>query len=150
MADFITDPDVEDICRKLIATWNDILGHIDPDKLLFVREISASQRNQVGALVHIYPPYNLLNPDVKYIVAVYFKGTWDDKNEAQRAALLMHQLLHIPEDFEGAPLQHPVQDFTVLVDNFGSDYLDNPHIPNLIERETNIVPEADLDVDIPV
>jgi predicted metallopeptidase len=143
MADFIKDTEVERMARTLIKVWPDALKHVDPDRMLYVREISASQRTTTGACLSVFPPYNLLNPNVVYIVAVYWKASWDNLNEAQRAALVMHQLLHIPPDFGGGVNPHDVQDFQLLVDNFGSDYLLRTDVPNLLEREEGATREVE-------
>ena len=139
MADFIEDDNVKQMGEKLVEVWHDRLGHIDHSKLKWVREISASQRTLPGACLPVYPPYNLLNPDVIYIIAVYYKSDWDNLTDPQRVALVMHQLLHISEKFDGGIVNHDVQDWGILVDSFGADYLSNKDLPDLRVR-----PEDDV------
>ena len=136
MADFIRDPDVEQIGRQLIVAWGSILGHIDPDKILWVRDIgpvNPRSPRKAGSCTRIRPPYTLLDPNVYYIIAVYPTAKWDNMENKKRAALIMHELLHIPEEFgEGALVDHDIKDFKLLVDTFGSDYLSREDLPDLL------------------
>ncbi len=139
MADFIKDLDVEQIGRRLIDVWESLLGHIDPDKILWVRDIgpvTPRSPRKAGACIRVRPPYSLLDPNVFYIIAVYPKAKWSDMGDRKRAALVMHELLHIPEEFgEGALVDHDIKDFKLLIDTFGSDYLDREDLPDLLAGE---------------
>lgn len=128
------DVEVEVIARDLIAKYPEMLKHIDPDRLLFVREISRSQKTTPGNCRAVKPPFNLLDPQVMYIIIVYFRAGWDELTLSQRAALTMHQLLHISPEFDGSICQHDISDWAFLVDNLGSDYLENGGVPDLRER----------------
>jgi len=143
MSDYIEDPEVEAIARDLIARYPEWFERVDPDRLLYVREISRSQKTKPGNCRPVKPPFNLLNPKIMYIVTIYFRAGWDDLGPAQQTALVMHQLLHIPKEFDGAILQHDISDWAFLVDHLGSDYLANGMIPDLRLREGS--PASDLD-----
>lgn len=143
MSDYIKDPDVESIARDLVTKYPELLDHINPEQLLYVREISRSQKTKPGNCRPVKPPYNLLNTDVMYIIVIYFRSGWDDLTFAQKAALVMHQLLHIAPEFDGSLLQHDISDWAFLVDNLGSDYLENSQIPDLREREGSVVENLD-------
>jgi len=142
VADFIKDPDVENIGHMLIKAWGSLLGHIEPDKILWVRDIGPINprgSKKAGSCIRIRPPYNLLDPDVFYIIAVHARAKWDEMDNNKRAALIMHELLHIPEEFgEGALIDHDIKDFKILVDTFGSDYLIREDLPDLLAGEGDI------------
>lgn len=135
MSDYIKDEEVETIVRDLVVKYPELFDHIDPSRLLYAREISRSQKTKPGNCRSVRPPYNLLDPDILYIIVIYFRAGWDELSPAQRSALVMHQLLHISKDFDGATLQHDISDWAFLVDNLGSDYLGNGGIPDLRKRE---------------
>lgn len=135
MSDFVKDDKVRDIAVKLIDKLPDILGHIKPERLLFVREISRGQKVQSGACRAVKTPFNLLDPNIMYIICVYFRSGWDELTEAQKVLVVMHQLLHIGLDFDGAVLQHDASDWSFLLDNFGANYLRRKEVPNLLTAE---------------
>jgi len=139
MADIIEDAEVKDLALKLIQKYSSYFKHVDSVKMLFVREISNSQRPDSGSLIWVYPPFNLLNPDIFYILQINWKSNWDQISQAQKVALVMHQLLHIPEDFQSNPMKHSVSDFAILVDNLGSNWQTNDRIPNLIDMDEPII-----------
>ena len=139
MSDFIKDSEVKSLTEELIKSFPEKLKHIDISRILFIREISAGQRSDHGTLVWIYPPYSLLNPDIRYMVQINWKSDWDTLNKAQKVAIIMHQLLHIPEDFVSGPLKHNVVDFSLLVDALGTNWATNPRIPDLTEIDEPII-----------
>jgi predicted metallopeptidase len=143
MSDYIKDEEMEVIVKDLVDRFPEMLGHIKPDRLLYAREISRSQKSLPGNCKPVKPPYNLLNPDVLYIVTVYFRAGWDELTPAQRSALLMHQLLHISPEFDGTVLRHDISDWAFLVDSLGSDYLENDQIPDLREHSESLAENLD-------
>lgn len=143
MSDYFQDPDVEDVAKRLVVKYPELLDHIELDRLLFAREISRSQKKGSGTCRPVKPPYNLLNPKIMYIIVVYYRAGWDDLNDAHRAAIVMHQLLHISREFDGSLFQHDINDFSFLVDSLGSDYLTNGQAGNLLNREDNVVENLD-------
>lgn len=143
MSDHIKDLEVEAMVMQLLQKYPELLDHIKPDRLLFVREISRSQKTKPGNCLSVKPPYNLLNPQILYIIVIYYKASWDDLNSAHRSALVMHQLLHISSEFDGTLFQHDINDFAFLVDNLGSNYLENGQVGNLLNREDGVVENLD-------
>ena len=132
MSDFIKDEEVKDIAEALIAKFPDLLGHIKSEKLLYAREIGRSQKVQSGSCRAVKMPYNLLDPNILYIICVYARAGWDELLESQRALLIMHQLLHIGTDFDRVVLQHDASDWTFLLDTFGANYMHRKEVANLL------------------
>lgn len=147
MSDYIQDQEVEEIAKELVSKYPELLDHLELDRLLFAREISRSQKKGHGTCRTVKPPYNLLNPKIMYIIVVYYRAGWDDLNEAHRAAVVMHQLLHISKEFDGLLIQHDINDFAFLVDNLGSDYLTNGQTGNLLNREVGEIESLDTPED---
>ena len=135
MSDFIIDDEVKTIGLELVEKFPDQLGYIEVDKLLFVREISKSNKKAVGSCKAVKPPYNLLDPNIVYIVVVNFKANCDTLLPPQRSLLVLHQLLHIDPEFDGKLLSHDASDWAFIIDNFGTDYLQNNELPNILESE---------------
>jgi len=137
MADFIEDPEMEEIGKKLIVAWEGLFRHIDASKILWARDIgpvNPRSPKRAGSCTRVRPPYTLLNPDVFYIIAVHPRAKWEELDSRRRAVLVMHELLHIPEEFgAGALKDHDVKDFKLLVDTLGSDYLERNDLPDLLE-----------------
>jgi predicted metallopeptidase len=142
MADFITDDDVKDIATQLIEKF-DFLSHVDGTRLLYVREISKSQKGQLGACRPVKPPYNLLDPNIMYIVVVYFKAKWDDLTDAQKQLLVMHQLLHISPEFDGNTIPHDASDWSFILDTFGTNYMDNTTVKELLDPSVEEIKDED-------
>ena len=147
MSDYMKDPEVDNITRELIIKYPELLKHIEPDRLLCAREISRSQKKGYGTCRPVKPPYNLLNPNIMYIIVVYHRANWDDLNNAHKAAVVMHQLLHISPEFDGSLVQHDISDFSFLVDNLGSDYLGNGQTGDLLKREASTIENLDAPED---
>jgi len=139
LADFVKCPEVEVIGERLIQVWPSLLGHIDPDRILWARDmgpVDPRGTKAVGSCIRVIPPYTLLNPDVCYIIAIRPRAKWDEVTRRQQAALVMHELLHIPEEFGvGALRSHDVMDFSILVDTLGSDYFERRDLPDLLAGE---------------
>jgi predicted metallopeptidase len=134
MSDFIVDSEVEDIARRLVLRFPDILSHVDVDRILCVREISRSQKNQLGACRPVKPPFNLLNPNIIYIIVIYYKAKWDDLLIGQKQLLVLHQLLHIHPEFDGSTVPHDASDWSFILDTFGSNYMERNDVPNLLSN----------------
>jgi len=134
MADFIKDQEVAEVAAALIEKFPNLLGHIQLDRILFTREISRSQKYQPGSCRAVNAPFNLLNPDIMYVVSVYYRAGWDKLSSAQKALLILHQLMHIAPEFDGNLLQHDASDWSFILDNFGANYLFK-EVPDVLAEE---------------
>ena len=136
MSDFVEDVEVREIGQKLIEVWSTLFSHIVPDKILWARDtgpITPRGSRAAGQCIRVRPPYNLLNPNIRYIIAVLPRAKWTDLDDKQKAALIIHELLHIPLEFGEALVDHDVKDFSLLIDSLGSDYLARTDLPNFLD-----------------
>ena len=134
-SDYIKDDGVKEMAVGLMQRFADQLKHIDLDRILFVRELNRTQKNSPGSCKPVKPPYNLLNPDILYIISIYFKANWDELPQAQWTFLVLHQLLHISEEFDGSVVPHDSSDWAFIINQFGTDYMERADLPNLLTGE---------------
>jgi len=133
MPDYVKDEEVKEIALNLVNKFTDLLGHIKPERLLYAREISRSQKTQYGSCRAVKPPFNLLNPEIMYIISIYFRADWDKLENAQKSLLVMHQLLHIGPEFDGVVLPHDASDWAFIIDHFGTNYLERAEVANILD-----------------
>ena len=115
--EFIHDPVAHTIVESLIRGTKDFVD-IDTTRLLCTKEISGKMMyRKVADVKPVAPPFNLLNPNIMYILCVYSKY-WDLLSEEDQRRYLYHQLMHIRE-FDGKLATHNVEDFKEVIDTYG-------------------------------
>jgi len=115
--DFIIDDEAREIANAL-KLEDSSLALVEFDRVLFAKEISGKmQFKRVADVKPVTPPYNLLNPNVLYIVSTYSKY-WDSLSSEEKASAMLHQLYHIT-NFDGTIAHHNVVDFKEVIEQYG-------------------------------
>lgn len=115
--EFIQDPEVLQMTKELLP--GDLaFDDVEVNRILCVKEISGKmQYRRIADIKPVNPPFNLLNPNILYILCVYSKY-WDHLPVASKKRYIAHQLMHIRE-FNGRLTPHNVEDFQEVIQQYG-------------------------------
>lgn len=116
--DFIVSDELITIVGDTIAEHAGRFKHVDMKRLLCVEEISGHRVRASAKIFMIRTPYNLLNPQIVYIIAVY-GFLWEDLDEEERHRQIMRELCKIPVEFDGTLVQLPIKDFPEVMVRYG-------------------------------
>lgn len=130
--------EAEEMVEKLCNMYPDKVGHVDP-KLIGCAAITNKERPEAqdydSKISGIKKPEALFTSKV-YVVAFY-QNVWDGYTQPQRSAMIMRNLLRIPEGMDGSLIKEDLKDLKCLVSAWGVDYINNPKLPDLTaNRET--------------
>lgn len=129
MPDYRHAPDLEEIARKLVIVKEDLVGHVDVDEVLFLREMET--RPKALARCH---KFSAVHPwwffsDKPYCIVVYH-SVCDYLSYAQLVLLVLHEMMHI--GLRGGRLvDHTVKDFKEMLGidlNWARDGVEVPDI----------------------
>jgi hypothetical protein len=122
------------IVTSLCSMYPNHLGHVDPKTIGCVAIVNKDKKEgQEDSKIRGIRQPDSLFCTVQYVV-VFYQSTWENYNPAQRAMMLFKNLIRIPENEDGPDgslLKHDLQDFKILVQAFGVDYMDNPELPDI-------------------
>lgn len=145
------DEGLRDTARALVEKYSEVVGHIDLQRIVFVRvidlKLKKNGKNWLGKCMYIKDPVTIIPRYVVYKMASMglidmnqISGVEDEilehnyiimLNDAAiaeveggediEALVLLHELMHVPEEMEGV-VQHDVQDFSWMVSKFGPNW----------------------------
>jgi len=124
----------KDIAQRLINKYPQNFGNFDINKILFLKETSKSPKKYAETR-KVTPPYTFMT-SVKFIITVY-EPCIVSMNDAQLHLLMLHELMHIDEDFEKL-VKHDLEDFKVIISKYGATWDIDPNLPDILEDEDNI------------
>lgn len=134
MKEWTLCPEAKKIVEELIEKFPAHFSGIDPMHINCVM-CTGSRSASVLAKIYIIPdrfrcatgsPY-------RYVIEVY-DNNWHDLDDAQKRAVIFHELMHIDPSLDPPKLvKHDVQDFRVLLETWGINYVENP--PSLFDEE---------------
>lgn len=120
-----------DIAEKIIDQYNVAFGHIDIDSILFLEEDSRAPKKYADIQM-VKSPYTFIT-NYKFILTVYEPKTIA-MNDSQKNILIMHELMHINDDFDGL-VKHNLEDFSEIVSKYGVDWDTNPTVKDPLSIE---------------
>lgn len=123
-----------DIAEELVNRYSVTFGHIDVDSILFLSEDSKAPK-KYASIQLVKAPYTFIT-NYKFIMTVYEPNVIA-MNDAQLNVLIMHELMHISEDFDGL-VKHNLEEFSELVSVYGIDWDTNQNVKDplaIIEEE---------------
>ena len=152
--------DAEEIIEKLCKQYPEELWAVRPntiavfgvtnkerpkgnDTLALIRPIKGSYKTLVQSL----------KGEARYILEFYCSD-YNAWSEAQKAAILFHELLHVDAEL-GCTVKHDLEEWKLVVDKLGVDYLKNKNLPNLLKEKIkfdislrpNVPEDGKLEVD---
>lgn len=119
-----------DIASKIVDRYNVAFGHIDVDSILFLTEDSKAPKKYADIQL-VKAPYTFIT-NYKFIMTVY-EPKVIAMNDAQRNLLVMHELMHISDDFDKL-VKHDLEDFSSLVATYGLNWDTNPNVKDPLEE----------------
>lgn len=130
----------EEIANKLIDRYTVAFGHIEMDRVLFLKEDEKTPKGKFAETRIVRAPYTYFS-DYKFIITFY-ENNVIAMTEAQKVLLVYHELLHIDPSFSKL-VNHDINDFRILLSKFGINWDIDPNLPNILEDE-----DKDLDVQV--
>lgn len=129
----------EEIANKLIDKYAIAFGHIEMDRVLFLKENEKTPKGKFAETRIVRAPYTYFS-DYKFIIT-FFENNVVAMTEEQKILLVYHELLHIDPSFSKL-VNHDIQDFRILISKWGSCWDIDPNLPNILEEE-------DKDMNVP-
>jgi predicted metallopeptidase len=123
-------PDLEALAGKLIERYP-VVGHIEPGSVLFLWE-RKSKPSKVLARTYDLRDYPIGFFTDKPFCIVFYERVCDYMSEAQRAILMLHELMHLPLMAQGRLRDHTVKDFRSVL-GIDLDWAEpNRQVPNIL------------------
>jgi len=120
---YVIDDSLRERAKNVKEALQERFFYVEVDRILFVRRVLGGETSRETAAVRrIYPPYDLLNPQYRYILEVIdvkFKGL----SEESKNRVIEHELMHIPQGFDGTLVKHDVEDFADILEKYGIRWL---------------------------
>lgn len=113
-----------DIAEEIVNRYSVAFGHIDVDSILFLSEDSKAPKKYASIQI-VKEPYTFIT-NYKFIMTVYEPNTIA-MNDAQLNILIMHELMHVNDDFDGL-VKHNLEDFSEIVSVYGLGWDTNPNV----------------------
>lgn len=114
----------KDIAEKLINKYPVSFAQIDIDQVLFLAEDEKAPKKYADITL-VKSPYTFIT-NYKFIITVYEPKTLG-MTPPQINLLVMHELMHIDEDFEKL-VKHNLEDFSELVSIYGCAWDTDPNV----------------------
>jgi len=97
--------DVEKLARDIVYRLSDYFGHVNIDRVKFIRSIGSS--SSAIARIHGLPRIwrYVLNIEPMYIIEV-ISEKYDQLSTEEKVKIIIHELLHIPAKFSGGLRPH--------------------------------------------
>jgi hypothetical protein len=138
----------KDIAQRLIDKYPENFGNFDINQMLFLKENSKSPK-KYAEIKKVTAPYTFMT-SIKFIITVY-EPCVCAMNDAQIHLLIMHELMHIDEDFNKLK-KHDLEDFKVLIAKYGAAWDIDPNLEDILDEEdeiqNNTSNESDDEVEI--
>ena len=123
-----------DIAEQIITKYNTAFGHIDVNSILFLSEDSKSPKKYADIQL-VKSPYTFIT-NYKFIMTVY-EPKVIAMNDAQKNILIMHELMHINDDFDGL-VKHDLEDFSSLISIYGIAWDTDPNVKDPLSEDIDI------------
>ena len=131
------------MAASLIERYSDSFVGINPAAVIVMaitnKKPPKSKRRKIATCRRLDPVTRALLkhfncPNVRYFIEFY-GCEWLELSEERRQAIMFHELIHIPTPGAESLVPHNVEDFSVLIEMWGCDWINNPNLPNLLEGE---------------
>lgn len=129
-------PEYSDIADKIIDKFPVAFGHIEMDKVLFLKETEKSPKKYADVR-KVAAPYTFMT-EYKFIVTFY-EPPMMGLGDAQKVMVVYHELLHIDPSFEKLR-KHNMEDFRELVAIYGVNWTIDPNLINIVEDDEAVAP----------
>lgn len=118
-----------EIAEKIIDKFNEAFSMVDTNQILFLSETEKSPAKYADIRA-IKPPYTFIT-NYKFIITFY-EPKLIAFTSAQKEILVLHELRHINDDFDGL-VKHNVEDFSDILAKYGVDWDVNGNVKSPLE-----------------
>jgi predicted metallopeptidase len=124
-------PDLEELAIRVIARRKEV-AHVDTEEIMFLREIASQPKALARTYILVGHPIGVFTD--KMFAIVFYQQNCVYMNENQQALLMLHELMHIPE--QGDRLKkHDVEDFRAVL-GINLDWAQpNQEVPDILGDE---------------
>lgn len=139
----------KDIAQRIINKYPENFGNFDINQILFLRETNKSPK-KYAEVRKVQPPYTFMT-SMKFIMTVYEPCVMQ-MTEAQIHLLILHELMHIDEDFVKLR-KHDLEDFKSIISIYGANWDIDNSLPDILEetdeiQSTNNTEDEDDEIEI--
>jgi len=140
MKEWVLCPEAKELVEKIIEKFPAHFSDIDPNHISCVMCVGGKPPNGGRTLAKIYViPERIrcaAGTPYRYVLEVY-DGNWLDLNDNQKQVVIFHELMHIDPESDPPKLRkHDVEDFRILLESWGIDYINNG-APQLLSDDDN-------------
>ena len=120
---YLIDDNLKERVKNVREGLKDKFFYVELDRILYVRKVrgNSNTSREIAAVRRIGPPYDLLNPSLKYILEV-IAIKFDKLSEDAKNRVIEHELMHIPSSFDGTLVKHSIEDFQEILEKYGFNY----------------------------
>lgn len=129
------------IIKALCEKHSDVLWRVVPDQVVVLGIENKKRGKKNKKLAKIKPVKGVEkvilqfnNVPTRRIIELYW-ADWNEWGPRLRKAILFHELLHIGDE-DGKVVKHDCEDFRIMIDKLGVDWVNNPEkLPDLTNDE---------------
>lgn len=132
--------EAEEIIRKLCEKQPEVLWTVRPENIV-VEGIENKERSEKNKTLAKIRPIKgsekaILqqnNIPIRYVIEIYWSD-FNNWNVRQKQWILFHELLHIHSEISKI-IKHDLEDFVVLVDKVGVNWVNSENLPDLVNDD---------------
>lgn len=129
--DFKESQGLKDLAAKIISKRPEV-RYIDVNDVLFLREYESKPPASARCFRLVGHPIQAFRPETFSIV--FYEANIDHMTPQQRALLMFHELMHIPETGDKL-IDHTIKDFSEIIGVGGTDWSrPNKDVPDILEE----------------
>jgi predicted metallopeptidase len=132
--------EAEEMIKLLCEKQPEVLWCVQPSMVavLGIENKERSEKNKTLAKIKAVKGcekaiLQLNNVPVRYIIEVWWSD-WHTWTPRQKQWLLVHELLHIHHEI-GKSIKHDCEDFKIILDKVGVNWIDSQTLPDLLNEE---------------
>jgi predicted metallopeptidase len=133
----------KEVAKKLINKFPQNFGNFNIEQILFLKETSKSPKKYADTR-KVNPPYTFMT-NTKFIITFY-ERVCEDMTPAQLHLLVMHELMHIDDDFNKLR-KHDLEDFRVIISLYGPNWDIDNNLEDILDETDEIQNNATIDDD---
>lgn len=132
--------EAEQMVEELQEKYPSVLWRIRPNMITVLGIENKERTKSNNTLAKVIPIkgaekslMKLNNLDTRYIIELYWSD-WKEWSLHLKQWIIMHELLHVSEEV-GKTVKHDCEDFRILIDKVGVDWVHSKELPNLMDGD---------------
>ena len=139
---YVEVTEAKDIIEKLCEKYPDELWAVRPKTIITLGVENKKRPESSTKLASVTPLKSatkalmmINNVNARYVIELFWND-WNEWNNAQKIAVIFHELIHIDHEV-GKTVKHDVEDFRMIVDKLGVDWFNDKDLPNLLVEKVD-------------